>query len=274
MNKNTEVVEETVITGEPPDAIEDKIPDEEEIPEINFQDTINSWVQSVGGSKGILIYDLDRNEVAGEYNSNQKFETASLYKLFVVYAGYQMLQNGEWQQNDIVGRTGYTVLDCLDLAIRESNSVCAETLWNMIGRTTLNNIIANDFGINNFDLGDLTATPAEITTMMKIFYEHNDITDEDLIQRMEDSFLNQPITEYNWRQGLPSGFSDKALVYNKVGWNYDGTKWTIYDDAAIVKFANEERSFIITVMTSGVTYQKIRSFGSMVEEAFYKTNTY
>ena len=127
-------------------------PVEEEIvlpDKIDFQPVVDNWVSSVGGNKSVLIYDLERNEVVGEYNSKKDYSTASLYKLFVVYEGYRRVQSGEWKADNRAGSTGHTILECLDLSIRESNSTCAETLWDMIGRSNLDNIIVNDFIIND-----------------------------------------------------------------------------------------------------------------------------
>ena len=89
---------------------------------------------------------------------------------------------------------------------------------------------------------------------------------------MKDSFLNQPVTEYDWRQGLPSGFSDAVNVYNKVGWAYndEGEVWDIYNDAAIIEFPEKDRHFIVVVMTNKVPYQQIRKLGTMIEEEFNK----
>ena len=226
---------------------------------------INQWAKSVGGKKGVIFYDLDNSSVIGSYNADTEFETASLYKLFVVYEGYRRLQSGEWDRETIAGSTGYTIGKCLDLAIRESHSGCAETLWAMIGRDALDNVVQNDFGID-LSVGELSATPREILEIMKIFYNHKEITDDKLVATMKDSFLNQPTTTYKWRQGLPSGFSDNVLVYNKVGWNWNGSSWTIYDDAAILDFTKTDRHFILVVMTSGVTYQQIRNLGSIIED--------
>lgn len=235
---------------------------------INFQPVVDRWVASVGGEKGIVIYDLNTHEVAASYNADKKFATASIYKLFVVYEGYRKLQNGEWSVDSPAGNTGRNILQCLDLAIRESHSPCAESLWAMIGRGNLDAAVQNDFGLPGVEVGSLSATPFEIMKIMRKFYYHDEITDENLISVMEDSFLNQPATTYNWRQGLPSGFSNSVKVYNKVGWNYNGSRWTIYDDAAIVKFTNEDRNFIVVVMTSGTTYQQIRNLASELEQEF------
>ncbi len=231
----------------------------------NLQNTVNNWINSIGGSKGVIIYDLKTNEIVGGSNPDQKFATASLYKLFVVYAGYLKVQSGEWGRDDIVGGTGRTILDSLDLAIRESNSECAESLWNMIGRDALDETVHDHFGLANVEVGSFMATPREIMTIMKLFYGHAGITDEDLVGKIKDSFLNQPPTIYNWRQGFPSGFSDSVDVYNKVGWDFNGRSWNIYNDASILDFKSINRHFIVVVMTNGVDFKEITRLGNEIE---------
>lgn len=238
----------------------------------DLQGALNSWVRSVGGEKGAIFYDLDSGKVLAQYNADEKFATASLYKLFVVYEGYRRVQNGTWNGEDRAGSTGYTISKCLDKAIRESHSACAETLWAMIGRDNLDTAVQNDFGLPSVTVGSLTATPREIMQMMLKYYTHEDITNTELIATMKDSFLSQPASAglcsglCNWRQGLPSGFSDQVLVYNKVGWNFNGSIWTIYDDAAILDFTEKDRHLIVVVMTSGVDYKYIRNLGSLIEQ--------
>ncbi|MBQ3352870.1 serine hydrolase [Candidatus Saccharibacteria bacterium] len=248
-------------------------PEEELPPVINFQSVIDEWANGISGNKSVLVYDLERNEVVGEYNADENYGTASLYKLFVVYEGYRRIANGEWTTDMAAGVTGKALLECLDLAIRESNSNCAETIWAMIGHDNLDKIIYDDFNISHSDISSLTSNPKDIMEIMKLFFNHPDINDADLITRIKDSFLNQPITEYNWRQGLPSGFS-RASVYNKVGWDYNPNKkyWNIYHDAAIVEFPEDNRHYIVVVMTNYVPFQQIRNFGTMIENYYYNNN--
>ena len=246
-------------------------PETPKFPEaISFQPVIDSWAGSVGGNKSVVVYDLDRDEISAEYNAHEDYNTASLYKLFVVYEGYRRVFNGTWSGETTAGSTGRTILECLDLAIRESNSPCAEAFWNMLGHTELDNIVRSDFLITDSNISNLISNASDIAKMAKIIYEHKEITDEALVAKMMDSFLNQPITTYNWRQGLPSGFS-RARVYNKVGWDYNpnGGYWNIYHDAAIVEFPEENRHFIVVVMTNRVPFQKIKEFGTLLENAFY-----
>lgn len=243
---------------------------EKEYAKIDFQPVVDEWVKKQSGNKSVLIYDLDRDEMVGEYNPTESYSTASLYKLFVVYEGYRRLQSGTWDTKTRVA-AGYDTLKCLDLAVRESYSPCAEALWSKIGRSELDRIIEDDFKIMDSDISHLLSNPQDILAMMKIFYYHEDISEENLVATMKDSFLNQPKTTYDWRQGLPSGFS-KANVYNKVGWDYnpDIKNWNIYHDAAIVEFPEEDRHFIVVVMTNRVPYQKIRELGTAIEKHFYE----
>lgn len=247
---------------------------EPKIKEIDFQPVIDKWVTTVGGNKSILIYDLNLDKTVGSYNVDENYNTASLYKLFVVYEGYKRVENGTWDGNARAGATGKTILQCLDLAVRESHSPCAETLWGMIGHAELDAIIKNEWGITNSDISHLTSNVGDIMLILKRFYEHPDFNNPELLDVMWDSFLNQPDTTYEWRQGLPRGFS-KASVYNKVGWAYNaaGKYWNIYHDAAIVKFPMEDgttRDFIVVVMTNKIDCPDIRRFGTELEGEFYE----
>lgn len=270
------------IPKQAPDTSTDYNPEPEPEPEpeptvreIDFQPVVDAWVNSVGGNKSILIYDLDLGKTVAAYNVDETYNTASLYKLFVVYEGYKRVGTGEWDANAKAGATGYTISKCLDLAIRESHSSCAETLWGMIGRDNLNIIIENEWGITHSDISKLTSNVGDIALIIKRFYEHPDFDNPELLNKIWDSFLNQPPTTYDWRQGLPSGFT-KASVYNKVGWDYnpDGRYWNIYHDAAIVKFPMDDgatRNFIVVVMSNKVDFKYIRNLGTNLEEKFYET---
>ena len=267
-----EIAEETAIIEPNESASNSSEITEVELKKIDFQPVVDEWVKSVSGNKSVLIYDLERDEVAASYNTTEDYNTASLYKLFVVYEGYRRLESGEWQTGDPAGSTGYTILECLDLAIRESYSPCAETLWANIDHSELDEIIKNDFNIANSDISHLTSNAEDMTKMMKLFYTHPDIANATFVAQVKDSMLNQPVTTYDWRQGLPSGFT-QANVYNKVGWDYnpDGKYWNVYHDAAIVEFPEQDRHFIVVVMTNRVPYQQIRNLGTMLEETFFNT---
>ncbi len=260
---NETTVEPTL--GEP----EDEAEGEEKPAKIDFQPVVDAWVNSTGGDKSVVVYDLDLDEVVGSYNAGASFNTASLYKLFVVLEGYRRVERGEWEADASVRGAGHTILECLDFAIRESDSPCAEGLWAMIGHDELDKIIVDEFKIKNSKISTLTSNANDITTIMKLFYKHPGIYSKDLISRMWDSFLNQPTTTYNWRRGLPSGFSDAVKVYNKVGWDYDmdNKYWNLYHDTAIIEVPSLDRHFVVTVLTHRVSFTDIRKLAAKIETA-------
>ena len=248
--------------------------DDEEKPEkIDFQPVVDAWVNSTSGDKSVVIYDLDLDEVVGSYNAEASFGTASLYKLFVVLEGYRRVERGDWKADATVSGTGHTILECLDFAIRESHSPCAEGLWEMIGHNTLDKIIADEFKITDSEISVLTSNANDITSIMKLFYKHPGVYSKDLLSNMWDSFLNQPTTTYNWRRGLPSGFSDAVKVYNKVGWDYDmdNKYWNLYHDTAIVEVPSLNRHFVVTVLTHRASFTDIRKLATKIEAAIEKS---
>ena len=252
-----------------PAPTEETTPEPEPEPEpepIDFQAIMDSWMLSITGDAGAIIYDLDEGEVLAEHRADEDFYTASLYKLFVVYEGYRRIEAGADNPQAVIAN-GYTRLKCLDLAIRESYSPCAETIWAGIGHSTLDQIIVNDYNITHSKISSLVSTPRDIMLIMKRFWEHPDFSDS-LWELAADSFLNQPVTSYDWRQGLPSGFSSKVKVYNKVGWDRNRLEnyWKIYDDAAIVEFPELDKRYIVVVMSNRVDHKDIAKFGTMIEE--------
>ncbi len=235
--------------------------------QIDLQPVVDNWTKSVGGTKSVLIYDPITNKTIASYNPEQRYNTASLCKLFVVYEGYLRIENGTWNGEDYIMR-GKTRYACLDLAIRESNSPCAESLWNEIGHAELDRIIKEEYGITNSLISSLTSTPGDILKIMQMYYKHEKFSDG-VWNTIKDSMLNQPVTTYDWRRGLPKGFSNRVDVYNKVGWKWGNRDWDIYHDAAILDFKELDRKFIVVVMTNHVASQKIAELGTAIENAVY-----
>lgn len=230
---------------------------------INFQTVVNRWKTSIGAKVGLMIYDLDNDQVAAELNANQVFSTASIYKLFFAYVGYQDIDSGDIDPdqpfvitNDY--RAGsYTFSECLDLMIRESYNGCADPVRSNQRLYRRAEALIDELDLTNTTNGGLSSTPADLTAFLKFLYQNHDLSAESWAS-FQDSMLNQPPTQvseesiYDWRQGLPTGFSDSVNVYDKVGWAWSNTDeyWTIYNDAAIVEFPDLNRHYIIVLLTA------------------------
>lgn len=261
-----------------PDVIT-KIPEPEDETEteskLELQSVISMWRSGLpsGTNAGVIAYDLENERFIGETNADERFLTASLYKLFVVYEGYRRVEIGEWTYDD-ASYGGRTVGECLDLAIRESLSGCAENILYRIGAGNMDYIVQYNYGLENTSVQELYTTARDTAKMLKIYFEHKDLSDE-TFARILDSMFNQPTSDpdgncdgaCNWRMGTPSGFS-VGNVYNKVGWNYDGAKWTIFNDAMMIEYPEKNRHFILVALTTNFpSTRDLTRLGELVDEA-------
>lgn len=237
---------------------------------IDLQPTVDAWLATAPGKVGLMIYDLDNQQVAAEYQSNVVFEAASVYKLFFAYDGYMQIDagvdDGEAYFTSTSDYDNLSLSDCLDKIIRESYNGCADPLRADAARFARAEALADRLELTGTSSAGLYSTAADLTKLMQLYWEHPDLSAASW-EAIQDSMLNQPPTTYNWRQGLPSGFS-QALVYDKVGWNYTGSYWSIYDDVAFVVFPEQDRHYIVVVMTSGFpTFTPLVNLGAQLETA-------
>lgn len=230
---------------------------------IDLQSVVNRWSSGVKAKVGLIIYDLDNNRIAAELNPNQTFSTASIYKLFFAYVGYQDIDTGYIDPDQPFAITNdyradtYTFSECLDLMIRESYNGCADPVRSNQRLYRRAENLIEELKLAHTTDGGLYSTPTDMTTFLKFLYENHDLSVESW-SSFQDSMLNQPPTKvsendtYDWRQGLPAGFSNSVTVYDKVGWAWStsGNYWTTYNDAAIVEFPDLDRHYTIVLFTT------------------------
>lgn len=247
------------------------------IPEfLDLQPVVDAWLAEISSASvdaGVVIYDLDNDRLAASYQPNAVFNAASIYKLFFVYDGYSRVDAGLADGDEFYVRTydynagSYTFAQCLDLMIRESYNGCADPMRADAAMYARAEALISRLGLAHTSSAGLYSSAADLAELLKLYYAHPDLSEASWVA-IQDSMLNQPKTSYEWRQGLPSGFSDAALVYDKVGWSYGSNSWDVYDDAAIVVFPEQNRHYIVVVMTEGLRSSKsVARLGELLEAA-------
>ena len=147
---------------------------------IDLQPIVNSWVATTNRQVGLVIYDLDHDRVAADYQPNLIFDIASVYKLFYVYDGYRQIASGVENLNDYFTtstdyRAGtYTIGECLDLAIRESYNGCADPLRNSTTRSRRVQRIIDELDLKQTTNLGLESTANDLTKLLKLYYYHED----------------------------------------------------------------------------------------------------
>jgi hypothetical protein len=141
--ENSEVKEENA-TEEKKPAFDDQA----------LQTVLDEWLKTIPSSSRAAVVLMDENggELAS-VSSQEAFFTASIYKLYVAYEGYRMVDAGTYDSATSY-LNGKTLGECLDLMIRESNSPCAEKMWNGIGKDVLDTKM-KEYGLKKHLYGGL-----------------------------------------------------------------------------------------------------------------------
>lgn len=231
-----------------------QVPTEPQVVIPDLQPTVDDWVKNHSGTYSIAIMDTDGKLIASN-NPKQSMFTASIYKLFVAYVGYQKIADGTYKANEPY-LPGYTRIQCLDAMIRSSYSPCAEKMWAELGKEAITQKM-KEYGITNTSLVGLSSTAEDSAKILQMLQQG-----KDLIKEHRAAYLDSMKTqEAKYRRGLPAGFTS-ATVYNKVGWLEN----TIWHDAAIVQ-TKDGKTVIVAVFTQNAGYKNIAGFGAELEKA-------
>lgn len=217
-----------------------------------LQKALTQWGATAGGAYGVTISNQDGNILA-EANSSTPYFAASIYKLYVAYVGYQKIDDGTYKLSQPY-LNGWTRGKCLDEMIRTSNSPCAEKMWVELGKESLTATLKT-YGLKNTSMTGLTTSSGDAAIILARISKG-----AGLKPASQKAFLDS-MQHQIYTQALQSGFS-QATVYDKVGFRGRNE----YHDVAIVRFG-DERTLIVSVLTTGVGTKKIAALGASVEKA-------
>jgi beta-lactamase class A len=213
---------------------------------------LENWASRQNGTYGVTIMD-EAGGVLAEVNGNKEFFAASLYKLYVAYAGYQKLDDGTFNPDEpyIADKN---IDECLLEMIRSSDSPCAEKMWVELGRENITRQLQT-YGLLNTSMSNITTSSHDAAIILTRL--HNV---EDLSAVARRRMLNSMETQI-YRDALPKGFLD-ATVRNKVGFREKDE----YHDVALIELA-DGRTLIVSVLTSNVGTANIVDLARRLSQA-------
>ncbi len=221
-----------------------------ELPDL--QTVVADWVGSHTGAYSVVIMD-ETGDVVAEHNPDESMFAASIYKLYVAYVGYQKIDDGTHDPNEVYWGE-WSRRTCLDEMIRSSHSPCAEKLWAELGKNDLTEIM-REYGLQNTSMTGLTTTARDAAIILSRLDQNLELSPASK-SAMMDSLLGQM-----YRNALPAGFAH-SKVYNKVGFR----ELVEYHDVAIVEFPSGKR-LVISVLTKNVGVKNIAGLAEAIEQA-------
>lgn len=246
------IVQETVDPSVQVD-IEDQVVKKPQFNAALLQTTLDAWISQSGGTAGVVVMDIEGSVLAAN-GQNRSFFAASIYKLFVAYEGYRLVDSGSRSLNEQF-LNNQTLGDCLDLMVQESDSPCAEKLWAELGRAELTQTLKS-YGISDTDMVGLRTTSYDVAKILMRIASGEELSNE------SQQKLLVSMSEQVYRDALDKGFSDNVTVYNKIGFN----EQVEYHDTAIIELS-DGRKLIISVLTENIGTRKIAALGVAIEAA-------
>lgn len=244
---------------------------------LDLQPIVDDWAAKLPTTMntGVIIYDLGHDRVAGSYQPDKVFSSASLYDLFLAYDGYARISEGELDADSQI-LSNYTYGECLALIVRQSDDTCTEAILAMPNQSERMQDLINRLALDSTTTQGTYTSATDMSKLLQLYWQHPDLTNENWV-KLAGSMSNQPPVEGNEvRQGLPAGFTT-AEVLAKVGWEYDDTRelWQNYNEATIVKFPELQRNYIIVVLAENVADpQVLTTLGEDLENVILRAKTF
>ena len=210
------------------------------------KNTINPKLQTIfadeianfPGRWAVVVKDL-KTQHAYQFNENEIFVSASLYKLAVMFAVFDEIENGQLKLDDAIGNT--TIEDALNAMITISDNETALALAEKIGWTKIDDLMAN-FGMPGIDLisenGPYTDA-ASMVTLLERIYKKSAVSPNASV-KMKELLLQQQINDR-----IPKYLPPGVKVAHKTG-EIDSLR----HDAAIVLGKKSDYIFVFLADTN------------------------
>lgn len=195
-----------------------------------------------GSEWAVFAYDLEEGNVV-KINTDKEFESASLYKLFLVEALENKLPFDKWQKTRLADKS--TVKDCVEAMLRTTDSACAEEIgkfvgWDVIDELNKKNGFASTKVAGNTGRTTTAADTGELLTRLKKGQMLSDKT-----RRFVFDALYQQVNT----KGMTLGCNG-CRAADKLG-----ESSSVAHDVGIVTHGT--RSYVLVIMSRGGTFDQI-----------------
>lgn len=254
--KGVYALEQTIIVpaAQPTGANQDA-PAQSSYNQADVQNALKLWAKKYAGKASVSIINTKTGETIASSDENKEYFTASIYKLYVAYAGAQDIDAGLKNPAEKFLGT-YTRQDCIVRMIQYSDSPCAEKMLNEMGKATLNTRL-KELGLTGTVMPRFTTTSHDSALVTRL------IALGDGLSATQTKILRDAMAAQVYRTGLPQGFKN-SKVEDKVGFYQVG-----YHDSANVTPQNGT-TFTISVMTQNMGSREIAELARTLEPLFSK----
>lgn len=205
----------------------------------------------------VQLTGLGGDSRAASFNANQKFNTASIYKLLLIYPLLQKAPYQTWPDVTL-GVNGQlrSLSDCVAAMLRVSDNACGDAVGDYVGWAYADAQL-KDIGLMSTALNSAagpTTTAADVATYLGGLYNSSWINGD-----ARDFVLGQ-MGQQIYRKGIPAGAGSAASVADKIG-----DLGFVRHDAGIVSYRGG--TYVLSIFTSGASYAQIAQLSSLIQAA-------
>lgn len=200
-----------------------------------LKQSVDNALRGTTGSYGVVVKNLDSGELY-EFNEHVIYDTASLYKLWVMAVVFQQIEQGKLEDKTVLsqevsvlnkkfnissdsagltdGSVTLTVDQALEKMITISDNYAAMLLTQKVGLNTISTFLPKN-GFKETKMGTNTNLPTTTPSDVALFFEKlykrelgNSDSTEKMLQLLKDQQLNGKIPRY-----LP----DNIVIAHKTG---------------------------------------------------------
>jgi len=199
---------------------------------------------TAGKDYGVTVLELGGKARTANSSGDKVYLAASTYKLYVAYAVYQLIDNGEMHWSDTI--SGLSADTCFEKMIVNSDNACATAFGERVGWQRVEDM-AHSVGVS----GSTTlSAAAKYTTANDLALYLRKLQDGSLVSAAHQDQLISYMKRQIYRKGVPAGTG--VPVADKVG--FLGS--VIHDPSIVYAPGN---TYIMVIMTNGSSWASIAS---------------
>jgi beta-lactamase class A len=215
---------------------------------IQIQAVLDAWAKSHSSQQwSVIVQGLGNDTSKAAISAGSSFNTASIYKLFLMYPLFQAYSSDSLSSTYVTvdGRGSVSLKNCVELMIKNSDNPCGEAVGRKLGWAKANKML-KILGLKSTNLNNpngITTTSADTALFLEKLYSGQVLTDEN------QQYVLGLMQQQRYRSGIPAG-CPSCTVSDKTG-----DIGVARHDAGIVQY--QGGAYVLSIFTNGASYAQI-----------------
>lgn len=209
----------------------------------DMQKALDPFIKEYGDTLYMYAANLETSGYA-THQPRTSVPSGSIYKLFLAGEVFQQKTDGALNVNQPSGVNGWTIAQCTQQMVQNSNNDCGEALRAKLGPKKVTRSLRKQ----GYTDTDITKTPAAETSARDVALILNRIYTEEYFTKAHTQKLDYYLKNQLYRFRIPEGIPREPAIQERVGTrNKTGDVYGYTNDAAIV--LGENTDYILVILS-------------------------